>query len=122
MAEVKNMVGGRQYAVHCRDGEEAQLHYLADMISERVTRVSGSSGGLTEVRQLLYAALLLADEIEDLRKAPPPVAQAEPPPPPAPPLPPPPREDDLEAIAAIERLAVRAEALADNLAAQRATA
>ncbi len=121
MAEVKIMVGGRQYAVHCRDGEEAQLHYLADMISDRVSKVSGSSGGLTEVRQLLYAALLLADELEDQRKAPPP-----PPPPvqsapPPPPLPPPPIED-LEAIAAIERLAVRAEALADNLAAQRATA
>lgn len=122
MAEVKIMVGGRQYSVHCRDGEEAQLHFLADMISARVTKVSGSGGSLTEVRQLLYAALLLADEIEDLRKAPAsqPVQSA--PPSPPPPLPPPPREDDLEAIAAIERLAVRAEALADNLAAQRATA
>ncbi len=40
MAEVKIMVGGRQYAVHCRDGEEAQLHNLAAMMYERVDQLS----------------------------------------------------------------------------------
>ncbi len=114
MAEVKIMVGGRQYGVHCRDGEEPRIHELAELISERVTKVSGSSGGLTEVRQLLYAALLLADELADQRKAP------RTPPPPVPAAPPPP-EDDHELAEAIERLAFRAEALADDLAAQLTT-
>lgn len=114
MAEVKIMVGGRQYGVHCRDGEERQIYELAEMISERVTKVSGSSGGLTEVRQLLYAALLLADELVDQRKA---SRVAPPPPAPAPPPP----EDDHKLAEAIERLAFRAEGLADDLAAQLTT-
>jgi cell division protein ZapA len=112
MAEVKVMVGGRQYAVHCRDGEEKQLHALAEMISERVSKVSGG-GGLTETRQLLYAALLLADELTDQRKAQ--VEAAPAPPPPPPPVPP---EMDPAVIAVFERLALRAEALAESLAAQ----
>jgi cell division protein ZapA len=105
--------------VHCRDGEEAQLHSLAQMISERVNKVTGGSSGLTEVRQLLYAALLLADDLTEQGKK---QIAAAPPPPPPPPAPPPPPEDDPALIAALEQIALRAEALADHLAAQVTTA
>lgn len=109
MAEVRIMVGGRQYSVHCRDGEEARLHELAGMMSARVDQVSAGSNGLTEVRQLLFAGLLLADTLSDhqsLGAAPPPAA--------APPAEP---KDDPATLAALERLAQRLEALADGLAA-----
>lgn len=114
MAEVKIMVGGRQYAVHCRDGEEARLHQLAGMMSERVNQVSAGANGLTEVRQLLFAGLLLADTLSEKANAP--AAAA----PPAPASPPPPAApaDDPDTLAALARLAERIEALGDSLAAQ----
>jgi cell division protein ZapA len=107
MAEVKIMVGGRQYAVHCRDGEEARLHQLAAMMSQRVDQVKAGAPTLTEVRQLLFAGLLLADALSE-REA----GISPPAPPPAPP------SDDPATIAALERLARRVEALGDSLAAE----
>jgi cell division protein ZapA len=110
MAEVKIMVGGRQYAVHCRDGEEPRLHELAAMMSDRVDQVKTGSPALTEVRQHLFAGLLLADTLSDQQTA---VAKpvAAPPPPPAKP------QDDPATLAALDRLAQRLEALGDSLAA-----
>ncbi len=109
MAEVKIMVGGRQYGVHCRDGEEAQLHNLAAMMSERVDQVSQGSPHLTEVRQLLFAGLLLADALTDQQAKGRPAASVA-----ATPEPP---QDDPALLAALERLAHRLEALGDSLAA-----
>ena len=113
MAEVKIMVGGRQYGVHCRDGEEARLHELASMMSERVDQVSTGSPHLTEVRQLLFAGLLLADSLTDQQSqsAGRPVANPVPAPEPAP------EQDDPALLAALERLAQRLETLGDSLAA-----
>ncbi|HEY1124975.1 MAG TPA: cell division protein ZapA [Sphingobium sp.] len=110
MAEVKIMVGGRQYGVHCRDGEEAQLHRLAAMMSERVDQVSQGSPHITEVRQLLFAGLLLADSLADQQgavgpsKAPATANPAS-------------VQDDPTVLAALERLAERLETLGDSLAA-----
>lgn len=118
MAEVKIMVGGRQYAVHCRDGEEARLQQLAGMMSDRVNQVSNGAPGLTEVRQLLFAGLLLADTLSEQGAAAPQV-QA----PPAPAASPPPEpEDESDTLAALTRLAERIEALGDSLAAQLVSA
>jgi cell division protein ZapA len=114
MAEVKIMVGGRQYAVHCRDGEEARLQQLAGMMSDRVNQVKTGSPGLTEVRQLLFAGLLLADTVSDQGAAPR-AAQAAPA---TPPPPPPEPEDESATLAALNRLAERIETLGDSLAAQ----
>lgn len=119
MAEVKIMVGGRQYAVHCRDGEEARLQQLAGMMSDRVSQVSKGSPGLTEVRQLLFAGLLLADSLSDQSAAKPAVQAT-----PAPVAPPPPPEpvDESDTLAALAMLADRIEALGDSLAAHLASA
>jgi cell division protein ZapA len=127
MAEVKIMVGGRQYTVHCRDGEEARLHELASMMSEKVTQVKTGNPSLTEVRQLLFAGLLLADSLSEktaeLHKrnlaTPPQLPLAEPASPPPPPAP---AEDDPALIAVLERLALRIESLGDNLATDVVTA
>jgi cell division protein ZapA len=108
MAEVKIMVGGRQYAVHCRDGEEQRLHELAGMMSDRVEQVKTGSPALTEVRQLLFAGLLLADTLSDQQSS---VKSSAPPPAPAKP------QDDPATLAALDRLAHRLEALGDSLAA-----
>lgn len=65
MAEVHVTVGGRQYAMHCRDGDEAHLSRLAELVDAKVAGARQASPGLTEVRQLLFAAILLADELHD---------------------------------------------------------
>lgn len=67
MAEVTLDIGGRHYDVHCRDGEETQLSRLAAIIDEKTSVARRASPGLTEVRQLLFASILLADELNDLR-------------------------------------------------------
>lgn len=63
MADVRFMIGGRSYEVHCADGEEDQLQHLASIIDAKARGVQGGS----EVRQLLYAALMLADEANDAK-------------------------------------------------------
>lgn len=67
MAEVTLNIGGRHYDVHCRDGEEPQLMRLAAIIDDKTNVARRASPGLTEVRQLLFASILLADELNDLR-------------------------------------------------------
>lgn len=102
MAEVDVRIGGRRYGLTCRDGEEDRLRQLAGMVDGKVAEAARGMGGLNEVRQLLFAALLLADQLsEELAKA----------------APPPPERvtDDDVAIMVIEELASRVESLAARL-------
>lgn len=63
MADVKLTIAGRPYDVHCADGEEDQLIQLASVVDEKARTMPGG----TEVRQLLFAALMLADEAQEAR-------------------------------------------------------
>ena len=63
MADVKLTIAGRPYDVHCADGQEAQLIQLASVVDEKVRTMPGG----TELRQLLFAALMLADEAQEAR-------------------------------------------------------
>ena len=63
MADVKLTIAGRPYDVHCADGQEAQLVQLASVVDEKVRTMPGG----TEIRQLLFAALMLADEAQEAR-------------------------------------------------------
>lgn len=65
MAEVRLTIASREYIVTCRDGEESRLMELGQMVDEKVREAGGSAGGLNESRQLLFAALLLADQLHD---------------------------------------------------------
>lgn len=62
MAEVTLHVGGHAYKVACRDGEEEHLRRLAAFVDGKIVEARSAVGDLSEVRQLLLAALLLADE------------------------------------------------------------
>lgn len=64
MAEVRLPIAGREYSVTCQDGEEPRLLALGAMVDEKAREASGS-GGLNETRLLLFAALLLADKLDD---------------------------------------------------------
>ena len=63
MAEVTLPIGGHSYPVSCRDGEEAHLRKIAGIVDGKVNEARSAVGDLGEVRQLLLASLLLADEL-----------------------------------------------------------
>ena len=66
MADVSLLIGGQHYSVACRDGEEAHLRAIARIVDARVTDAKSAVGDrLGDTRQLLLAALLLADELND---------------------------------------------------------
>ena len=68
MAETTLHIAGRHYDIRCRDGEEAHLAQLAAMIDGKARAAQQGMSGMTEVRNLLFAALFLADEVTDLRR------------------------------------------------------
>lgn len=72
MADVRLTIASREYIVTCRDGEEDRLLSLGALVDDMAREAGGSAGGLNESRQLLFAALLLADKLYDLRSKPPP--------------------------------------------------
>jgi cell division protein ZapA len=72
MAIVTLRIGDTNYDLACRDGGEARLKEAAALIDERwdVARRAAGAGGAN--RQMLLAALMLADALIDARNAPPP--------------------------------------------------
>jgi cell division protein ZapA len=64
MAEVTLTIGDRRHSVTCRDGEEAQLRRLGDMLDQRWASANRASGGLNAERTMLLVALMLADGLE----------------------------------------------------------
>jgi cell division protein ZapA len=109
MSNVTLTIGGRPYTVSAADGEESHIEMLGRMITERVSR-GGGGAGQSEPRMLLFAALMLADELHEAHKQ----------------LPAPGAEDEsadsgpeahpaTEVIARIETLAARVEKLAAHL-------
>lgn len=65
MAEVEIMVGGRSYAIACRDGGEDHLRSIAAYVDRKAAEARAAVGDVNESRQLLFAALLLADEMAE---------------------------------------------------------
>ena len=106
MAQMKLEIGGRSFMVTCQDGEEAHLTKLAAMVDGKA-RESGDPAGLNESRMLLFTSLLLADELHGAQAA---LAK-----PAATAAPAKPQPLDEQAIAALEKLADRAEQLANSL-------
>ena len=68
MAEVDLVIAGRSYRVACRAGEEANLQAAAVLVDAKSKEAIAGLGTLSESRQLLFAALLLADQIIDGRE------------------------------------------------------
>lgn len=68
MSEVSLRVGGRTYKVSCADGQEAHLAKLGNMIDQKFRQMSGNLAP-TEAQNLLFAAILLADELHEAHEA-----------------------------------------------------
>lgn len=63
MAEVNLTIAGRSYQVGCRPGEEETLAAAARMVDAKSREALAGLGTLSESRQLLFASLLLADQL-----------------------------------------------------------
>lgn len=64
MSDVDLSIGGRVFKVACAAGEEAHVTGLGRMIDSKVASVPGAAGQ-SEGRMLLFASLMLADEVHD---------------------------------------------------------
>jgi cell division protein ZapA len=58
-------IAGRTYQVACREGEEEHLRSAARLVDGKSREAIAGLGTLSETRQFLFAALLLADELVD---------------------------------------------------------
>ncbi len=76
MAMVNLMIAGRSYQVACKDGEEETLRAAGRLVDAKVREAVSGLGTLSEARQFMFAALMLADTLVDDR----PEAAAPPPP------------------------------------------
>ena len=68
MAEVDLTIAGRSYKVACRAGEEDNLRAAGALVDAKSREALAGLGTLSESRQLLFASLLLADQIVDGRQ------------------------------------------------------
>jgi cell division protein ZapA len=67
MAQLTITINGRPYTVGCEDGQEPHLREIAALFDRQVRQVSAEVGQLGETRLFLMGALLLADELSDLK-------------------------------------------------------
>lgn len=72
MSEVALHIGGRTYRVACAAGEEERVTRLGGTIADKLASMGNPSG--PDAQNLLFAALLLADEVHEGREG---VAAAE---------------------------------------------
>jgi cell division protein ZapA len=70
VAEIDVFIAGRAYRVACRDGEEDSLRKAAALVDAKSREALAGLGTLSEARQLLFASLLLADQLIDDGKTP----------------------------------------------------
>jgi cell division protein ZapA len=68
MAQVTLRINGYAYTLGCKDGEEKHLEAMGAEVSSRIDGVRAAAGPSGESRMLVMAALLMADEIFDLRQ------------------------------------------------------
>lgn len=109
--EVRISINNREHVVNCDPGQEFRVRNLAAYVDGRVTELTKAHGEIGYGRLLVLACLLIADELDDayaeikrLRKAPPSPAENGP------------NIDEDATAEAIERIAVRIEQLAAQLA------
>ena len=66
MSNVTLSIGGRSFTVACAEGEEHHVAGLGRAIDAKLATM-GDMSGQNEARMLLFAALLLADELDEAR-------------------------------------------------------
>jgi cell division protein ZapA len=67
LAQVTVKINGYSYNVGCEDGQEEHLGAMAAQVESRIDSIKALGGNSGEARVLVLTALLMADELHDLR-------------------------------------------------------
>ena len=67
MPQVSINIANRTYELACGEGEEDRVHELATYVDEKVAALRKQLPGAPEVKLLVFASLLLADESREAR-------------------------------------------------------
>jgi cell division protein ZapA len=97
-------INGYAYSLGCEDGQEDHLQAMAQQVERRIEGIKALGSQSGEARLLVLAALLMADELHDLKAD---MAKSDPQLPPA--------EADRDVARHLQLLADRAEAIADTV-------
>lgn len=68
MAQVTITINSREFAVACEDGQEVRIMQLARMLDDKAKLITQSLGQVNENMLLAMVGLLLADEINELKR------------------------------------------------------
>jgi|SRR3954447_10883013 cell division protein ZapA len=101
MAQVTLRINGYAYTIGCKDGEEKHLELMGAEVNRRIDGVRAAAGPSGEARMLVMAALLMADDITELRATLEAMTEE--------------CRSDLKLGAQLSRIARRAEEIADSL-------
>jgi len=69
VGQVNLTINSRPFAVTCDDGQEGRIRLLGQYVDAKVAEFAGNIGQVGEVRLLLLAALVIADELADANEA-----------------------------------------------------
>lgn len=67
MAELNIQIKGRNYAIACDDGQEGRVAELANYVDEKLKAIANAGAGANESHLLVLTAIVMADEIFDLK-------------------------------------------------------
>jgi cell division protein ZapA len=109
MAEVNVTIHGKTYGIACDNGQERRVQELTRYVDARLREIASAGAASNESHLLVLTALVMADEIFDMKMAVKPVIQEE-------------YHDDLlnedderMIVEAINHLAARIDSVADRL-------
>jgi cell division protein ZapA len=68
MPHVSVTINGRHYRMACDDGQESHLAHLATEFDQRIERLRTEFGEIGDMRLTVMAALMVSDELADLRE------------------------------------------------------
>ena len=67
MAEVTLNINGRNYGITCDDGQEQRVIDLGAYVDQRMREIAGAGAATNDSHLLVLTALMLSDEVFDLR-------------------------------------------------------
>ena len=68
MGQVAISINGQNYQITCDDGQEEHLRSLAQIVDSRVEELVSAVGQVGDMRLLVMASLLLADEVAETKE------------------------------------------------------
>ena len=68
MSQVTVTINNRQYRMACQEGQEGHLLELGNDLDQRIVELRGKFGEIGDARLTVMAALMVADELADIRE------------------------------------------------------